>query len=214
MTREFLLAVALLIPNLAVAQEAGTMDHSTVDHSAMDHNVVNNSTMDHTTMDHSTMDHGAMMNLADTELREGGQAGFAAIAEVVALLSADPMTDWTQVNIETLRQHLIDMDNVTLRAVVDSQPTQTGAVFVVTSDAAAVQRSIRRMVLAHAATMDGVNGWRLTASESANGATLDVSGSAGDAARIQGLGFIGIMTIGMHHQTHHLALASGQDPHR
>ncbi|MFX5914869.1 hypothetical protein ABTE45_18800, partial [Acinetobacter baumannii] len=50
-----------------------------------------------------------------------GQSAFAAILEIVALLEADPATDWSKVNIEALRQHLIDMDNVTLRADVKSE---------------------------------------------------------------------------------------------
>ncbi len=35
---------------------------------------------------------------------------------MVALLEADPNTGGSKVDIEALRQHLIDMDNVTLRA--------------------------------------------------------------------------------------------------
>ena len=67
------------------------------------------------------------------------------------------------------------------------------------------------MVIAHAATMNGVEGWTMQAEEVANGAIMTVTG--GDSARIRGLGFIGLMTVGMHHQSHHLALASGQNPH-
>src|SRR5437763_2768602 len=37
-----------------------------------------------------------------------GQAAFGAISEIVRLLKADPNTDWSKVNIEALRQHLID----------------------------------------------------------------------------------------------------------
>ena len=35
----------------------------------------------------------------------------------------------------------------------------------------------------------------------------------GDAAQIQGLGFFGLMTIGAHHQAHHLMMAKGAAPH-
>src|SRR5438046_3161300 len=41
--------------------------------------------------------------------REPGQSAFAAIQEIVALLEADPGTDWTKVDIEALRRHLVDM---------------------------------------------------------------------------------------------------------
>jgi non-heme chloroperoxidase len=47
-----------------------------------------------------------------------GQDAFGAIAEVVRILEADPATDWTKVDIERLRQHLIDMNEVVLRSEV------------------------------------------------------------------------------------------------
>ncbi|WP_458878326.1 acetolactate decarboxylase [Arenibacterium sp. CAU 1754] len=152
------------------------------------------------------MAHGDPMTI-----REGGQSAFAAIQEITSLLMADPETDWARVDIEKLRQHLIDMDNVTLRATVITQEVNGGARFVVTSEDPAVIASIRAMVPAHAATMNGVQGWTLRAGEVAGGASLTVTGP--DTTRIRALGFIGIMTVGMHHQAHHLALASGQNPH-
>ena len=161
----------------------------------------------HAGMDHSaTMQHGGPA----PALTEGGQAAFAAIQEVVATLLADPDTDWDRVNIEALRQHLIDMDNVTLRAQVATEETEGGARFTVTSDDPAVQASIRAMTVAHAATMNGVEGWSLAAEETEGGAILTATG---DARRIRALGFIGLMTVGMHHQAHHLALARGEMPH-
>lgn len=167
-------------------------------------------------MDHAKMDHAAMMAMtagAHAGVTEGGQSAFAAIAEIVGALNADPATDWPNVNIEALRQHLIDMDNVTLHAVVAATPTPIGARFAVTSTEAAVAASIRRMVAAHAATMNGANGWTLTASDVDGGAELMVGGTEADAARINGLGFIGVLTLGMHHQAHHLMIAKGLNPH-
>lgn len=113
--------------------------------------------------------------------------------------------------LESLRQHLIDMDNVTLRAEVQSVDVDGGVRFDVTSDIPAVAASIRRMVYAHAATMDGVQGWALHANDLSNGANLTVLGD--DRERILGLGLIGMMALGMHHQAHHLALATGHSPH-
>jgi len=34
-----------------------------------------------------------------------------------------------------------------------------------------------------------------------------------DAAKLKGLGSFGLMTLGMHHQIHHLMIARGQNPH-
>lgn len=144
-------------------------------------------------------------------LREGGQSTFAAIQEITAALMNDPATDWSTVDIEALRQHLIDMDNVTLRADVVREDIDGGARFTVTSADPLVQASIRAMVMAHVTTMNGVEGWDMRAEEVDGGAEMTVTGT--DIARIRGLGFIGLMTVGMHHQAHHLALASGRNPH-
>ena len=51
----------------------------------------------------------------------------------------------------------------------------------------------------------------MQASEILGGAALVVTGA--DPDRIMALGFIGVMTVGMHHQAHHLALATGHSPH-
>lgn len=161
---------------------------------------------------HSGMDHSAIMqhDMPALAVTEGGQAAFAAIQEIVAVLLAAPRTDWEKVNIEALRQHLIDMDNVTLRAKVATEAIPGGARFTVTSDDPAVQASIRAMTVAHAATMDGVEGWSLKVQETADGAILTATR---DEPRIRALGFIGLMTVGMHHQEHHLALARGEMLH-
>ena len=45
-----------------------------------------------------------------------GQDAFGAIQDVVRKLDADPKTDWSKVDLEGLRQHLIDMNEVTLTA--------------------------------------------------------------------------------------------------
>lgn len=145
-------------------------------------------------------------------LREGGKSAFAAIQDITAALMADPATDWSKVDIEALRAHLIGMDNATLRADVAAKAIEGGARFIVTSRDPAVTASIRAMVAAHAATMNGVEGSAMQVEEVAGDAAMTDTGA--DSARIGGLGFIGVMTVGMHHQAHHLALASGQSPHK
>jgi hypothetical protein len=142
---------------------------------------------------------------------EPGQSAFATIQEIVALLEADPATDWSKVNIDALRQHLIDMDNVTLRAEAKSEPVEGGIRFIVTG-VGPVKNSIQRMVTAHAATMSGLGGWTFTAVPTDEGANLTVVVPAKDLPKLKGLGFIGIMTRGMHHQAHHLMIARGENP--
>ena len=152
-------------------------------------------------------------NAGDAVATQPGQGAFAAIQEIVEILEADPATDWSKVNIEALRQHLIDMDNVTLRAEVKSEPVDGGMRFVV-SGVGAVKDSIQRMVTAHAATMNGEGGWKFDASDTDAGAILTVLTPAKDAAKLRALGFLGVMTRGMHHQMHHLMIARGENPHQ
>jgi hypothetical protein len=141
-----------------------------------------------------------------------GQAAFAAIQEIVSILDADPATDWSKVDIEALRQHLIDMDNVTLRAEVKSERVESGAKFDV-SGAGPVKDSIQRMITAHATTMSGIGDWQYKAALTDDGASLTVLVPPKDREKLYGLGFMGIMTRGMHHQTHHLMIARGAHPH-
>ncbi len=143
---------------------------------------------------------------------EAGQSAFAAIEEIVAILEADPDTDWSKVDIDALRQHLVDMNAVTLEARVASAAVDGGMRFDVTGDGP-VQESIRRMVVAHAATMNGVDGWTFEAAPIAGGAALTVHAPPKDAAKLKGLGFFGVLTLGMHHQMHHLMIAGGLSPH-
>ncbi len=133
------------------------------------------------------------VDTADTLARY--ESAFAAIQEIVALLEADPKTDWSKVNIEAMRQHLIDMDNVTLRASVQVEPLTDGRKFMVSGEGPVVS-SIQRMLAGHAATMNGKDGWSFTATANANGAELIVKPPiSDDLAKLDGLGFIGLMTI-------------------
>ena len=160
------------------------------------------------------MDHSKMMaQSALQQPTEAGQSAFAAIAEIVALLEADPKTDWSKVDIGALRQHLIDMNNVTLLADVKETDQGNAVEFQVTGTGL-VTDSIRRMVMAHAVTMNGVNGWNYAAKEIEGGAGLTVTPpDSASKAKLKGLGFFGVMASGMHHQQHHWMIAKGQNPH-
>jgi hypothetical protein len=172
------------------------------------------STMQHVPgMVHNDSMHAAT---AGAQPMEGGQAAFAAIAEIVKLLEANPATDWSKVNIEALRQHLIDMDAVTMRSKVAQTPAAGGLMMNVTGDVA-VAASIRRMVTAHAPMLEEMGGWRAAAVEIPGGMRLTVTAAnpkdSATVARIRGLGFIGLMTEGAHHQQHHLMIATGAGVH-
>jgi hypothetical protein len=158
-------------------------------------------------------DHMAAMKGGAGMPAETGQSAFAAIQEIVGILNANPATDWSKVDIEALRQHLIDMNNVTLGAKVVAND-DAGSVRFLVSGEGEVRESVRRMVMAHAATMNGQEGWGFAAETTPDGASLTVTPpDAAQMAKLKALGFIGILTLGMHHQAHHLMIAAGHSPH-
>ncbi len=59
-----------------------------------------------------------------------------------------------------------------------------------------------------------LNGWSSKTDALPNGVMLIVSvRDPKEAHQIRGLGFIGIMVSGYHHQPHHLAMAKGEFAH-
>jgi hypothetical protein len=142
-----------------------------------------------------------------------GQDAFGAIQEIVQILEADPKTDWSKVNLEALRQHLIDMNEVTLKAEATPKVIDGGLEIAVTGGGRTLV-AIQRMVPAWAQTMNGHLGWRTAAAELPNGELLTVTATDPKEVRhIRGLGFIGLLVSGAHHQPHHLMIAKGQFGH-
>lgn len=163
--------------------------------------------------DHAAPATAAMAEHAPAEA-PAGQAAFAAIARVVETLVADPDTDWSSVDIEALRQHLIDMDRVVMEAHVTVDALPDGARFQISGDGV-VRDAIRRMTLAHARALDEMPDLSARAAETGDGATLEVrtaDPSETSVARIRGLGYVGLLTLGSHHAPHHLMIARGQVP--
>lgn len=152
---------------------------------------------------------GMMMGGAASGPSQLGQDAFAAVQEVVRLLEADPATDWSKVNIDALRAHLIDMNLVTLQAAVTTEHVEGGARYTVTG-AGEVLGAIQRMVPAHAAQMASDPAFHATTSLLDNGVSLTVHATdPANVARVRALGFMGFMVQGEHHLPHHLMMATG-----
>jgi len=142
-----------------------------------------------------------------------GQAAFGAIQEIVRLLEADPNTDWSKVDLEALRQHLIDMNEVTLKAKALAKPVDSGLEIAITGDGRTLA-AIQRMVPAHAHELNRMNGWSAKTELLPDGVLLTVTSSdPKEVQHIRGLGFIGLLVSGSHHQPHHLGMAKGEFPH-
>lgn len=144
---------------------------------------------------------------------ETGQSQFAAIAQIVTELRKAPDTDWSSVDIDALRAHLVDMDNVTTKAVVQKEADGSSITFTITGDAT-VAKSIQRMVLAHSPMLQKSTGWTVAGKARDDGATMILEvATADEREQVTALGFFGLMTIGAHHQQHHLMIARGHSPH-
>lgn len=177
-------AAALLSTDSARAQTSGGMDHS---------------------------QHAGMATAAPA--LPSGQDAYATIAAIVAMLEADSTTDWSKVDIEALRRHLVMMNDVTLAARVVQASVPGGARMDVTGDGR-VAESIRAMLRAHTPQLAAMGTYRAAVEEIPGGARLTVTASdprnATTVAKIRGLGFMGLLTLGAHHSAHHLALAKGE----
>lgn len=144
-----------------------------------------------------------------------GQDAFGAIQEIVAILEADPMTDWERVDLTALHRHLVEMNALML----DADFVQTdipGGLEITVNGAGRAGEAARHMIPAHARELGAIDGWDAAAEIVAGGSvTLRVvARDATKTAHIRGLGFVGLMVTGAHHQEHHLALARGLPMHR
>ena len=167
------------------------------------------------------MPHGAMHGMQPMPHRPDatgapampGQDAFGAIAEVVQMLDADPTTDWGKVDLERLRQHLIDMNEVVLRAQVKQTPVSGGLVMDVTGGGR-TERAIRAMLIPHAAELDRMPSFAARTELIPGGVRLTVTARTAEDAkavtRLRGLGFVGLLTVGAHHGPHHVAMARGE----
>lgn len=139
-----------------------------------------------------------------------GQDAFGTVQEIVRILEADPRTDWSKIDLEALRQHLIDMNDVTLKSDAKILPVDGGVSATITGTGRTIS-AIQRMVTAHTNELGKMNGWNADAEIVPDGVHLTVTSSdPAQIIRIRGLGFIGLMVSGAHHQPHHLAIAKGE----
>ncbi|MGC1761632.1 MAG: hypothetical protein WA769_01510, partial [Pseudolabrys sp.] len=104
-----------------------------------------------------------------------GQDAFGTIQEIVQILQSDPKTDWSKVNIDALRQHLIDMNEVTLHAAAAQRMIDNGIEITVTGEGRTLE-AIKRMVPAHVNELHEI-GWSAKSEDLPNGVRLTVLAS-------------------------------------
>lgn len=160
------------------------------------------------------MDHSAMHKMDSAQMMAPpAQAAFATISDIVRKLKADSTTDWSKVNIEALRQHLIDMDDVMMRSAV-KQSNVAGGVSLDVTGTGKVTAAIRRMVTMHAMALSMDGAYIAKSSEIPGGVRMVVTAKdpsdSKAVAQIRGLGFAGLLTEGDHHAMHHMMVAKGE----
>ena len=150
-----------------------------------------------------------------TPLKEAGNAIFGTIQETIKALDANPNTDWTKVDLEGLRQHLIDMENFTTGVDVLSQKRiEKGAEVIIRAKSEEAHYSLERALKAHPSMMESETGWTMGVKQNKERFTLTIETQKPDeVARLRALGYIGVMAQGDHHQVHHWMMASGANPH-
>lgn len=146
----------------------------------------------------------------DTPLpTEGGQAAFTTIAEIVDLLYQDPNTDWSKVDINRLREHLVDMNELTMNAQVKQSFSADAATFTI-SGAARTLQAVKSMVPAHSIELNKMGGWQVDVEVKTDKVIMQISSSDELLmSQVKALGFFGMMATGAHHQAHHWGMATG-----
>lgn len=161
--------------------------------------------------EHRHPDAGASARVA-VNAAEAGEAAFAAIKEMLELLDRDPATDWSRVDLDALRGHLVDMHRVLIESRVVKNPLPDGVEMLVTGEGDAI-KAIQTMVGNHAGLVTDTEGLVVRTTPTATGVRLQITARDGESRtvqRIRALGFAGFMALGDHHRVHHEMIARGR----
>ena len=141
-----------------------------------------------------------------------GNEIFGTIQEVVHKLEADPNTDWSKVNLEALRQHLLDMKAFTEQVrVIDQKSIPGGIEIHVSPETKRARGALKKLFMMHPKMLKKEKGWTMTAHLTNNVWTVTcTTKNPSKVAEIRGLGYIGLVAEGSHHQYHHWLIATGR----
>ena len=152
------------------------------------------------------------VNKRSTPLTMPGNEVFGTIQEVVKKLEADPDTDWSKVNLEALRQHLLDMKAFTEEVeVLSNKPFENGVKIQVRPKSQRAGGALKRLFSMHPAMLKKEKGWIMETRKKSDRWTITfTTNEESDIGKIRGLGYIGLMAAGAHHQSHHWMIATGK----
>lgn len=152
------------------------------------------------------------MHTQETPLTEPGNDIFGTIQEVVNELESNPNTDWSQVNLEGLRQHLLDMKAFTEEVSVTSEePVAHGTKIKVRPNTDRAEGALKRLFAMHPAMIKKEKGWDMDAEQHDSSWIITcTTEDKSEVKKIRALGYIGLLAEGAHHQLHHWMIATGQ----
>jgi hypothetical protein len=150
-----------------------------------------------------------------TTLHAPGESVFGAVQEALRRLEADPNTDWSAVDVDALRQHLIDMHHVAMHVAVERKaPVDGGLRLRVRPTTEAARASLDRVLSAHPSMLKQETGWTMDVETDGASYVLRVTTEdTAEVAKLRALGYMGLLAYGQHHQRHHWHLVRGQNPH-
>lgn len=145
-------------------------------------------------------------------LTHPGNEIFGTIQEVISKLEANPDTDWSKVNLEALRQHLLDMKAFTEEVeVLEKKPVENGVEISVHPVTDRAQAALKRLMGMHPKMLKMEKGWDMSArQEGKNWLIRCTTDKSDEVTKIRALGYIGLLAEGAHHQMHHWMMATGE----
>lgn len=148
-------------------------------------------------------------------LQAAGQSVFGAVQEAIRTLEADSTTDWSEVDVDRLRQHLLDMHHVAMHVTVERKTSiEDGVRIRVRPTQEAARAALSRVLDAHPTMLKQETGWTMTVTEDEDAYVLRVTtDTPSERDKIRALGYMGLLAYGRHHQRHHWTLVQGARPH-
>ncbi len=148
----------------------------------------------------------------NSPLEMPGNEIFGTIQEVVQKLEADPNTDWSKVDLEALRRHLLDMKAFTEEVQVVSQKAiEKGTEIQVKPETERAVKALKKLFNMHPAMLKKEKGWDMTAKQENEQWVITVTtDNNSEVAKIRALSYIGLLAEGSHHQLHHWMIATGR----
>jgi len=152
------------------------------------------------------------MHQNHTPLTKPGNDIFGTIQEVVQKLESNPDTDWSQVNLEALRQHLLDMKAFTEEVqVLTKGEIKKGVEITVRPQTERAVLALKKLFAMHPGMIKKEKGWDMIAKQDGDKWILTcTTDDEAEVEKVRALGYIGLLAEGSHHQLHHWMIATGK----